>query len=189
MVAAIAKRHVQPTRTTESVVGKIVFANGFGLLVDLCYRGGLAMAALAPESFTRRLLRATENFDRAGIDRRLATIRRDPRQFRWMRGLLRSGYPLSARNIGLDNDLKQFAAIEDYPLERIVCPTLVVHGRHDGNVTFDHAEFVAQGVPRARLEVAESCGHLIWMSEDEPTIRQAVIEFIERHSPSFVTDG
>ena len=189
MVAAIAKRHVQPPRTTESVVGKIVFAQGFGLFVDLCYRGALAMAAIAPESFTRLLLRATETFDRAGIEERLATIRRDPRQFRWMRGLLQSGYPLSARNVGLANDLKQFAAIEAYPIERIACPTLVVHGRHDGNVTFDHAEFVAQGVPNAQMKVAESCGHLIWMSEEEPMIRSAVIEFIERHAPPPVTES
>ncbi len=189
MVAAIAKRHVQPARTTESLVGKIVFAHGLGGLVDLFYRGGLTFAALAPESFTRLLLRATETFDREGIEKRLATIRRDPRQFRWMYGLLRSGYPLSVRMIGLDNDLRQFAAIEDYPIERIACLTLVVHGRHDGNVTFDHAEFVAQRVPGACMKVAESCGHLIWMSEEERMIRKTVIEFIEGHSSSIVPYG
>ncbi len=183
MVAAISKRHVQPARTTNSFVGKIVFAHGFGWLVDLLYRGGLAFAAVAPESFTRLLLRATETFDRARIEERLATIRRAPLQFRWMRGLLHSGYPLSIRKIGLDNDLKQFALIEDYPIKRIACPTLVVHGRYDGNVTFDHAEFVAQGVPGASMSVAESCGHLIWMSEEERKIRETVIEFIGRHSP------
>lgn len=188
-VAAIAKRHVQPNRTTESFVGKIVFAHGFGWLVDLLYSGGVAFAAISPESFTRLLLRSTETFDRNGIERRLATIRRDPRQFRWMRGLLRSGYPLIARKTGLDNDLKQFAAIEDYPLERITCPALVVHGRHDGNVTFDHAEYVAQGVPGARLIVAESCGHLIWMSEEEPVIRQAMIDFRGTHASSIAHGG
>ncbi len=183
MVAAIAKRHVQPVRTTESLVGKIVFARGLGWVVDLCYRGGLAFAALAPKSFARLLLRATETFDREGIENRLTTIRRAPRQFRWMRGLLHSGYPLSVRQIGLSNDLRQFAAIEDYPIELIACPTLVVHGRHDGNVTFDHAEFVANGVPGACMKVAETCGHLIWMSEEEREIRGAVIEFVERDSP------
>ncbi len=184
MVAAIAKRHVQPARTTESFVGKTVFVQGFGWLVDLFYGGGLAFAALAPESFPRLMLRATETLDREGIEKRLATIRRDPRQFRWMRGLLRSGYPLSVRKLGLDNDLTQFAAIEEHPIEQIACPTLVVHGRYDGNVTFDHAEFVAQRVPGARIVVAESCGHLIWMSEEERKIRQAVIQFTERNSPS-----
>jgi pimeloyl-ACP methyl ester carboxylesterase len=182
MVAAITKQHVQPSRTADCLLGKIVFARGFGWFVDLCFRGGIAFAALAPDSFTRLVLSATENFDGEGIEDRLATIRRDPRQYRWMRGLLYSCYPLSLRRTGLNNDLEQFSAIEDYPVEQIACPTLIVHGRHDGNVTFDHAEFVAQGVPGARMVVAESCGHLIWMSEEERKMRDAVIEFVEEHA-------
>ena len=93
------------------------------------------------------------------------------------------GYPLSVRKIGLDNDLRQFAAIEDYPLQRIARPTLVVDGRYVGKVTFDHAEFVAQGVPRACMKVGEACGYFILASEEGRKIRETVIEFLEGHSP------
>ncbi len=182
MAAAIAKRHVQPQRTTESLIGRMVFGRGFGWLVDLLYGSGLAFAAIAPKSFTRLLLRATKTLDREAIEERLSTIRSNPHQSYWIHGIMRSGYPLSVRKAGLDNDLTQFAAIEEYPIERIACPTLVVHGRHDGNVTFDHAEFVAQGVPGARLVVAESCGHLILASEEERGLRETVVDFIAGHT-------
>ena len=65
-----------------------------------------------------------------------------------------------------------------YPVQEISCPTLVVHGRHDGNVPFSHAQFVADGVPDAQLFVAETCGHLIWMSDDAQPVRDKVTSFL-----------
>jgi pimeloyl-ACP methyl ester carboxylesterase len=182
MVAAIARRHVQPTRTTESFAGRIVFARGFGWFLDLLYGAGLTYARLFPWSAARRMLRATETFDEAGIDRRVQTLRARPEQIRWLHGLLESGYPLSARKVGLTNDLEQFEAIEDYNLRQIISPTLVVHGRHDGNVPFEHAEFVARGVNGAELVVAETCGHLLWMSDEAQGLCGSVQAFVRTHA-------
>ncbi len=106
----------------------------------------------------------------------------DPEQVRWMRMLVDYMFPVSLRRIGIDNDLRQFAAIEDYPVRRIACPTLVIHGRHDGNVPFEHADFVADGVPGARLHVVKGCGHLVWLSERADEVRSAVMEFLKEHS-------
>ena len=85
------------------------------------------------------------------------------------------------RKVGLDNDLAQFASLPVYPVEEIRCPTLVVHGRHDGNVPFSHAQFVADGVPNAQLFVAETCGHLIWMSDDREATIDCMRSFFRRH--------
>ncbi len=185
-VAAITRRHLQPTQTTESLAGKIVFARGLGWFLDLLYLLALTYAAIVPVAACRRLLQATETFDADGIRARVASIRKSPMQLRWMRGLLRAGFPLSVRKIGLENDLAQFAAIEDedYALDRIDCPTRVIHGRHDGNVPLEHAEFVANGVDGAELVLAETCGHLMWMSEEEPRVRRAAIDFLAAHAGS-----
>ena len=90
--------------------------------------------------------------------------------------------PLSVRKVGLHNDLKQFARLGVYPVEQIRCPTLVVHGRYDGNVPFSHAEFVGQNVPGARMFVLETCGHLLWMSDEADAARQEVMSFLEEHT-------
>ncbi len=181
-VAAITRRHVQPGRTTDSLVGRIVFARGMAWALDLAYGAGVLYASLCPKSFCRRLLSATETLDGPGLRARLDRIRLSPDQLRWMRGLIESGYPLSPRKDGLDNDLAQFAAIEDYPVEQIRCPTLVIHGRFDGNVPIEHAEFVARGVSGAQLVVAETCGHVLWMSDEEPRIRQTAQAFLSQHA-------
>lgn len=183
-VAAISRRHVQPARTTDSIIGRVVFAQGMAWWLDLIYALCLLYVRWFPVAACRRLLRATETLDPQGIRARVAGIQHSPRQLRWMYGLLESGYPLSLRKGGLNNDLAQFAAIEDYPVDRIACPTLVIHGRHDGNVPIEHAEFVANGVPGAEFLVAETCGHLLWMSDEEPRVRQAAQAFLDRHATS-----
>lgn len=45
-------------------------------------------------------------------------------------------------------------------LAAIAVPTLVVRGAQDGITTVAHADEIAAGVPGARLEVVEDCGHL-----------------------------
>lgn len=46
-------------------------------------------------------------------------------------------------------------------LERIACPTLVVHGAEDQMRSLDEARELAQGIPGAQLQVVPQAGHLI----------------------------
>ena len=70
-----------------------------------------------------------------------------------------------ARNIGRDAFIRQEEAImsraDSLPLlPAIVCPTLVLCGRHDAVAPVDRHEEIAKGIPGATLEVLEECGHL-----------------------------
>jgi pimeloyl-ACP methyl ester carboxylesterase len=184
MVAAITKRHLQPVRITDSIIGRLLFGRRGGWLLDLGLAIGLAYVAVRPLSFAKLLLNTTEALSAEMFRERARALKRHPEQLQWMRGLIESLYPLRARRVGLENDLAQFALIEDYPIGQINCPTLVVHGRHDDNVPIAQAEFVARGVPGAELVVAETCGHLIWMSDEEPRLRRVVQQFLTWHSKS-----
>lgn len=66
-------------------------------------------------------------------------------------GMLCSGAHYTLRRTGLENDYVQFAAIEPYPLEQITAPTLIVHGKQDGDVPFADAELLASDIPNAKL--------------------------------------
>jgi fermentation-respiration switch protein FrsA (DUF1100 family) len=97
------------------------------------------------------LLEVGDDLDRSKARQRLSYMRHHPAQLAFFRRVAASGMPLSVRRAGLWNDLQQFARLPVCPLERISCPTLVVHGRADGNVPLAHAEFVAVTVPDAEL--------------------------------------
>ena len=75
-----------------------------------------------------------------------------------------------AAETGPETFLRQQRAIMTRPdsrpgLPAIVCPTLVIAGRQDGIVTQAHQDEIASGIPDARLEWLEHCGHLITVEQ------------------------
>jgi len=182
MMAAISGHHTQPSQTTQEWMVRVLFSDAANLILDfMVWIIFVHVVRWAPKFMIKRMFRATETFDEARINQRVRDVMKHPAQWKWPRQLFRCAVPMSVRKVGLKNDLKQFACLPVYPVEKIACPTLVVHGRHDGNVPFSHAEFVAQKVPRAEIFVLESCGHLIWMSDEVDLSREAVTSFLKRH--------
>ena len=80
--------------------------------------------------------------------------------------------------------MKQFAAIDQLPHDQVRCPTLVVHGTHDGDVPFAHAEHSAQAIPDAELCTVEQGWHLLMLSDGENAYLQAEIDFLKEHLPA-----
>jgi pimeloyl-ACP methyl ester carboxylesterase len=70
-------------------------------------------------------------------------------------GMLCSGALYQLRKVGRENDLLQFAAIEDCPLEQVTAPTLVVHGISDEDVPFEDARLLERRMPNVRLIAVE----------------------------------
>lgn len=50
-------------------------------------------------------------------------------------------------------------------LAAIACRTLILFGRQDGIVTLAHQEEMLDGIPGARLEILEDCGHLMTLEQ------------------------
>lgn len=82
---------------------------------------------------------------------------------------------------GFDNDMAQFAAITELPLRQIQCPALVVHGTHDGDVPFAHAEHAAREIPNATLFTVENGWHLLALSDGDNAYLDTEIDFLKQH--------
>jgi len=77
-----------------------------------------------------------------------------------------------AAHVGREAYVRQQAAImgrtDSRPsLGAIRCPTLVICGRQDALTPVGLSEEIAAGIPGARLEVIEDCGHLSTMERPE----------------------
>ncbi|MFN3231111.1 MAG: alpha/beta fold hydrolase [Alphaproteobacteria bacterium] len=88
-----------------------------------------------------------------------------------------------AAETGPDAFLRQQAAImarqDSRPdLKSINCPTLVALGRQDRITSVNDARTIADGVPGARLEVIENCGHLAPLEQPEQ-VTQLLKEWLE----------
>lgn len=97
--------------------------------------------------------------------------------------LFKSMHPISLRRSGLFQDVHEWADAErwkqDYQLERITVPTLVIHAINDVVIPFSHGENTAGGIPNAELLSLPGGGHLKLKHFD--TIRERVSDFIDTH--------
>ena len=89
--------------------------------------------------------------------------------------------PFDLLRTGFDNDMKHFAEIDRLPLEQVRCPTLVVHGTHDADVPYRHAEHAAGEIPGAQLFTVDKGWHLLALSDGDNAYRQAEIDFLNEH--------
>jgi 2-hydroxy-6-oxonona-2,4-dienedioate hydrolase len=74
--------------------------------------------------------------------------------------LLRMALPVGLRREGFLNDDTQFRQLPDLELERIGCPTLIVHGSWDTAVSIDSARRAARRIPGARFVEIPRGSHL-----------------------------
>ena len=128
--------------------GRLVL-NGFrdDLGAWLC----LEVAEKDPRRMLSRMLEA-ENSGTAVERESVATyVVNDSDQLEWFRSLIGTFVPLSAREAGVRNDLDQIRALSDFPFERIITPTFVVHGTADKCVPIAEAQAVAARIPGAIL--------------------------------------
>jgi pimeloyl-ACP methyl ester carboxylesterase len=187
--AAISQRHVQPRRTTNTFIGRVLFTRTGTWPADLVAWILHGLARWWPSLLIRSLLNASDDLDRSKAEQRRSDVLSHPEGIAFFRRVVASGIPLSVRRVGLWNDLHQFAHLPVYPLEQINCPTLVVHGCADGNVPLAHAEFVARSVPGAELVALEDCGHFIWVGPGAEQAAGKVRTFLSQHARHAATES
>jgi pimeloyl-ACP methyl ester carboxylesterase len=88
-----------------------------------------------------------------------------------------SGAQYAQRKAGYDNDLAQFATIDDYPLSHIHAPTLIVHGTRDEDVPFADAQMLARTLPNVHLFAVTGGDHTAFYTQAR-TVMPMVHDFL-----------
>lgn len=78
-------------------------------------------------------------------------------------------------------DLAQTSSVSTDHLRSISCPTLILHSKHDGSVSMDHATYAQRNIASAHVHVLGSWGHIIWLSETADEVARTVSEFMNSH--------
>ena len=138
---------------------------------------------LAPRLAVAQMVKMESTLDPANRKRITEDIIASPEKLQLMLRLV-DGPSFSSLRAGFDNDMKQFAAIDQLPLADVQCPALVVHGTHDGDVPYSHAEHAAREIPNAKLFTVEQGWHLLSLSDGENAYLQAEIDFLREHLAS-----
>ncbi|HEX8030394.1 MAG TPA: alpha/beta fold hydrolase [Vicinamibacterales bacterium] len=107
----------------------------------------------------------------AGLPKGFAMRRED---VRFVIEFIDSLFPVSPEGVDFDAFVSN-AHVNDYPLEAINVPTLIIHTRDDQMASHDASKHAAERIPGARFVSLESGGHL--MLGQTKTIRDELTDF------------
>lgn len=157
-----------PDSRAESVLGSLVFAPPFqGLVwssIRALVRSDAGLRMMMSQLSTLPVRQWWDQWSEADRDE--------------ARGLFRSMHSGS----GFVNDLRQAhardAATRRAAISTVPCPTLITASRHDGGVSFAHAEDFMRVIPNAKLVEIPSPSHLFWIGAQETQLASILAAFL-----------
>lgn len=63
-------------------------------------------------------------------------------------------------------------------LAAVQAPTLVIHSRNDGSINVDQATRAGKLIANSEVELVDTWGHLIWLDESFPGIKNRAAAFL-----------
>ena len=178
LMAAVSNEYTVDQEAMDSTLARIFFSDSiadFGAwLYDVITRRWTSMAL-------KEAFKETVNLESKERDEIVKQIMAIPEQVDWVKRFVRTTCPMTPRMIGFNNDLKLLQQVSFTSLEAINCPTLVIHGTVDGDVSYSNAEFAASSIPNARLYSIENIGHIAWLGEHVPEMNSEIIRFLREH--------
>jgi pimeloyl-ACP methyl ester carboxylesterase len=149
MMCTVSSRDIPDPRQDSPIAGLMASAMRSDFLmwlaVNAIIKGQPLLSNIAPEA-------------------RQDEIAGNPLGREMFRATIYSLFPVSLRQVGLDNDLVQMWSLADLPLEQIAAPTLVLHGTADPLVPLAQAKHTASKIPDARLITVEGGDHTFFAS-------------------------
>lgn len=175
---AFAQRH--PERCASLTLACAVASHLIEVPRAMLLGASLPPLAHAVSAVARRRQRALLA-DRARVDARIshdltaderARMAADPSIRDDLEAFLHSHADAPPGIAGLANDARQLRLARQTgaaPVERITCPTLVLHGDSDTVVPLSHAQHHAAAIPHARLEIFSGAGHVFLFTRRSET--------------------
>ena len=101
-------------------------------------------------------------------------------QLSWFRDLTSTVAPIGPRESGLRNDLLQLKALPDFPFDKLLLPTLLIHGTDDSFVPLAEIEAVKKRIPNAELLAVPGTGHIPELGPGSTPLPGKIQEFLGR---------
>ena len=189
----LAIRHSNRVRALvlTSSVTKLYAYKASNSLSDKILRSSFGMwlfnflARYATESIATMMLDELSTYSSVEKKKAVAAIMKDSDRVQFIQQIASVSAPWALRKDGLVNDEQEMSKLEDYPLESIAVPTLVIHGACDGDVSLEHGENAAYRIPNAKMIVSERGTHLLELGTDYKVLAKKRVDFLRQYSFPF----
>ena len=131
----------------------------------------------APIYTIKRLLDRESNWDAETIHREAHRIFQDPDKRNAALNIVKFCMPANQKAPGTLNDCIMVATLANEDLERVQCPTLIMHGSADGEVDYAHALNAQRRIKNSLLLKIQDACHIMCLSDNWEQVVQARHKF------------
>ena len=88
--------------------------------------------------------------------------------------------PISERRAGIQNDLENIHAMDNFPWEEVQVPTLLIHGDKDNLIPVEYSQETASRIPNAELCIIKGGGHECLVTHQRQVVPR-LDAFLQQH--------
>jgi pimeloyl-ACP methyl ester carboxylesterase len=137
-----------------------------------------------PEVFLQQIFQSEAYFTKKQIKEHIDYVLKSPQALSFMKAFMNTMNPYGPRKQGTESDMEEYRKLTHLPVEKITCPSLIIHGTHDADVKFYDGVYAYERIPNAERYWIEEGSHLsFWLSRNSDRAQEVAREFLARHSP------
>lgn len=135
-----------------------------------------------PSEVVKGFLQTESTLDKHELGERVKEILKDENKFALFDAMFKTmSARFEERKAGAENDIAMGSAIEKLPMDRINCPTLIIHGDADNDVPPRDAEYANESITDSELLWINDASHIgFWTAPDAYKVQHYTIDWLQR---------
>jgi len=134
-----------------------------------------------PAAVVKSFLQTESALDKHDLGERVKEIVGDEIKFAYVDGIFKTmSGRFSERKTGAENDVAMGAAIDKLPLDKVSCPTLIIHGDADNDVPPRDAEYAHEAIKQSQLLWINKASHIgFYTAGDAYAVQKYALDWLK----------
>lgn len=159
---------------TAGVIAQAIFMTNFGQKILK------KIEEKKPDLFLKQIFQSEAYFTKEQIRKHIDYALNSPGAVAFMGAFMNTMYPYKPRKVGTENDMEQYRKLTHLPLEKVRCPSLIIHGTHDADVKFYDGVYAYEHIKNAKRYWIEEGSHLgFWLNKDAKNAQKFAQDFLD----------
>ena len=159
---------------TAGVIAQAIFMTDFGQKILK------KIEEKKPDLFLKQIFQSEAYFTKEQIRKHIDYALNSPSAVAFMGAFMNTMYPYKPRKVGTENDMEQYRKLTHLPLEKVRCPSLIIHGTHDADVKFYDGVYAYEHIKNAKRYWIEEGSHLgFWLNKDAKNAQKFAQDFLD----------
>lgn len=133
-----------------------------------------------PEWFAKELFKSSGIFSAKQMKEHIEYLIHNETALKFLKAFSNSMNPYTPRKIGTENDIEYYRNLTHIDMKDIKCPTLIIHGTHDGDVLFSDGVYAYEHIKNAEKYWIEEGSHLgFWLNKNADAAQKTASDFLD----------